>query len=119
MKRADLLVVCAVLGLALASGVVVAVAAPGAEAVAVITGPTGVTTVPLDEPATLRIRGTQGEMLLVVADGHVRCVSSDCPDGICVATGEAAPGRPIVCVPNEVCVRVDSSEAGVLDAVSR
>ena len=32
---------------------------------------------------------------------------SDCPDQTCMHMGDAQPGRPVVCVPNEVLIVIE------------
>ena len=90
-------------------------------ATATVIGPAGTTTLDLRRDGTYTLEGRTGTVVLCVADGSVRCISADCPDGVCVRSGMARPGRPIVCAPNGVTVSVSRGKNGdrSVDAVSR
>jgi hypothetical protein len=60
------------------------------------------------------------ELRIEVRDGRVRIAASDCPHQICVNTGWIRnPRQVIACVPNEVLVTIESTEAPFLDAIAR
>lgn len=86
---------------------------------ATITGPAGVTSLPLSESGVYRVAGRIGEVYVAVADGRVYVHEADCPDGRCTRSGHALPGRPVVCAPNGVSVSVSHRGEAELDAVSR
>ena len=51
--------------------------------------------------------GPLGETVVVCQDGYVWVEDSCCPNKLCVKTGKVrTPGQVIVCVPNEVVVRI-------------
>ena len=53
-----------------------------------------------------------GRNTVEISNGSVRMLEADCRDGICTKAGNAAPARPVICLPNRVIVRVVSeSEA--------
>lgn len=106
------LVLVAVLSLPVAA----AMARPDAV---VLRGPAGATHVDPSIDATYRIEGLTGEVVFTVNDGAVRCVSSNCPDQVCVHAGTVRPGAPVICAPNGVIAECDSSGEVGLDAVSR
>ncbi|MBQ2707561.1 MAG: NusG domain II-containing protein, partial [Clostridia bacterium] len=57
-------------------------------------------------------------LVLEVTDGAARVVSSDCPDGLCMAMPAISRGGgTIVCVPAEVVISAGASEGG-LDGVA-
>jgi len=119
LTRGDILLLTAVVVLALlAFSLSNAVAGSGATE-AIIHSPTGTTSVSLDETRRYEIEGAHGVVVLEVSDGHIRAVRADCPDHLCVKSGIAVPGRPIVCAPNGVSVTVYGSGGEELDAVSR
>lgn len=93
-----------------------AMATAGGRA-ATIAGPAGTTTVRLDRDRLLSVAGRVGTVSVRVSEGRVRVTGSDCPDHVCVRSGAARPGRPVVCAPNGVVVSV-GGESDV-DAVSR
>ncbi len=42
-----------------------------------------------------------------IKDSRVRMLRSTCPHQVCVQQGwSSSPARPIVCVPNKVCIRI-------------
>ena len=89
-----------------------------------ISGPSGQTTVSLEEDDMYVIEGRDGDVVFKVSDGHIYCEESSCPDKICVELYEVERGRPVVCVPNGVTAMLASSKSGSsgegeLDAVSR
>lgn len=86
---------------------------------AVLRGPEGVTVVDLADPGRYVVPGRAGEVVFEVREGTVRAVSSTCPDQVCVHSGAASVGRPIVCAPNGVIAEMTGSHGEVLDAVSR
>lgn len=86
---------------------------------AVVDAPGGRTTLDLSRDARYEIQGHQGVLCLSVVAGEVRAVDADCPDRVCVRSGVARPGRPIVCAPNGVSVSLSGSSRDGVDAVSR
>ena len=75
---------------------------------------------PLYQDRTVEIAGPLGKTIVRIKDGRARIESSPCPNKICIHMGEfGTEGGILVCVPNEVVVRVGSERAKGLDAVSR
>lgn len=65
---------------------------------------------PLDKPGERWVKGRYGRVLVEAERGRVRVKDLEplCPDRICLRTGWIdRPGRPIVCVPNHLVVRVE------------
>ncbi|MGQ0722354.1 MAG: NusG domain II-containing protein [Candidatus Eiseniibacteriota bacterium] len=89
----------------------------------VLSGRTVVAELPLDQDATLSVRGRIGELIVTVANGAVRVSESSCPQRLCVAMGERRrPGEMLACVPNAVLVRLEGEAKpgeDVPDAVLR
>ena len=58
---------------------------------------------------------------VAVKNGSISVVDADCPDRICVHTGEIRDGSaPIVCLPNKLIIRiVGSDDEDAPDTVSR
>ena len=70
-------------------------------------------TLSLEENRTLAISGKYTNVI-TVCDGAVSITSSDCPGEDCVHSGEIrSSGRSIVCLPNEVEVRVIHGQTDV------
>ena len=49
-----------------------------------------------------------GHNTIEVNHGQAYMRLSDCPDQTCVHMGNAQPGRPVVCVPNEVLIVIEN-----------
>ena len=72
-----------------------------------------VKTLSLDTDTTLEINGKYNN-LITVKNGEISIVASDCPGEDCVHSGAIhSSGRSIVCLPNEVEVRVISQTSDV------
>jgi hypothetical protein len=75
---------------------------------------------PLNMDRTIRVAGPLGTTAVEVKDGKARIASSPCPNKICVHMGEfGTEGGVLVCVPNEVVVRVGKEQPNGVDTVSR
>lgn len=69
----------------------------------------------LDRPGERWVRGRYGEVLLEVQQRRIRVKDEKplCPRRICLATGWVGQtGRPIICVPNHLVVRVEGRGEG-------
>ena len=64
-------------------------------------------TLPLDEDTTLEVKTERGYNLVVVEDGRVYVKEADCPDKLCVKSGEATELKTVVCLPNRVTVSIE------------
>ena len=68
----------------------------------------------VDKPYTI----TVGSNVILVEKGQISMTDADCPDGLCIKqgaiTGEA---RPIVCLPNNVVIKLTNDESDI-DAIS-
>lgn len=63
-----------------------------------------------------------GSNTIEVRRGEIGVTDASCPDDICVNTGFiSSPVLPIVCLPNELVIRISSSEDedAIPDAVAR
>ena len=58
---------------------------------------------------------------VAVKHGSISVVAADCPDRICVHTGEIRDGStPIVCLPNKLMIKiVGTADENIPDTVSR
>lgn len=66
---------------------------------------------PLDEDLHAQIPGPLGYTDVVIEDGKVHVPASPCRDKICISMGEISrPGQWIICLPNDVFVRVEGIE---------
>ena len=70
-------------------------------------------TLPLDQDATLEISGMYTNTVSV-KNGQIAITASDCPGEDCVHSGAIhSSGRSLVCLPNEVEVRVVAQTSDV------
>ncbi len=66
---------------------------------------------PMTDECTIPITHGGYTLTVTIADGAVSVTSADCPDRVCVKTGEiSTAGSVIVCIPAEVVVRVRGTE---------
>lgn len=72
------------------------------------------------QPLELPLESSYGHNRVVIENGGVRMTEADCPDQVCVHSGEIRePGRTIVCLPNRVVVEIGGQEEGELDGLSQ
>jgi hypothetical protein len=77
-------------------------------------------TLPLHASHTLAVPGPLGKTIVAIDQGTVHVVDSPCRAKICVKTGEIShTGQLIVCIPNQVVVRVTGAEAPAYDAITQ
>lgn len=121
MTRGDRMLVALLAVIALAFTPAALAIAGGSHArTATIDGPSGTTTVSLDEPARLVVEGRVSDVVVVVSDGGVRVAESGCDDHTCVRCGTAAAsGAAIVCIPNGVSVTVGGDDREAPDVIVR
>lgn len=61
---------------------------------------------------------TVGSNVILVEKGQVSMADADCPDGLCIKQGAiTGDARPIVCLPNNVVIKLTNDENDV-DAIS-
>ncbi|WP_075878100.1 NusG domain II-containing protein [Merdibacter massiliensis] len=72
--------------------------------------------VSLWENATYSVTGKLGEVMVEINDGKVRVEKENSPYHYCSIQGYVSdPSTPIICLPNEVVVRIEGSEKGAVD----
>ena len=110
MKKADGIVILAVLLLAVPAALIWA--APFSRAA----GQTAVVTLNNGEAARIPLAGPdgdypygdRGQVVIRVENGRARFAASDCPDQLCVRSGWlSAPGRVAACLPNRCVLRIE------------
>ena len=68
----------------------------------------------VEKPYTI----TVGNNVILVEKGQISMSDADCPDGLCIKQGAInTEARPIVCLPNNVVVKLTNDENDV-DAVA-
>jgi hypothetical protein len=116
---ADRIVLYAVVGLGVA--LLIIPSGPGGAELVRIEGAGGFSReVRLDRDAEIDVPGPLGTTVVRVEGGSVLADSSPCRQQICVGMGAARrPGAVIVCVPNEVVIRVLGDDDETHDALTR
>lgn len=77
-------------------------------------------TLDLERDGVSDVKGPLGVTKIEVRGGRVRVLSSPCPRQACRHGGWiGAAGEMLVCLPNEVVIRLPGQGAGAADAVSR
>jgi hypothetical protein len=119
MTKGDKTLLIAALALGFASLGISRLARPiGSEIVVQVNGKI-VARMNLSQNQQMEITGARGAMLIQVAQGRVRVVSSNCPEKICVKTGAIhRAGDTIVCVPNRVVIRITGSGQANLNLIT-
>ena len=117
-KRADLILIAALLLIALAMGAWLYLTRErGAWAVVYVDGKAAAS-YPLDEDRTVRLDNPNGSFnLLVIKDGAADVTDAGCPDKICVMMRPIRyDGESIICLPNRTEIRREGGEASGVDA---
>lgn len=71
---------------------------------------------PLDTPREISVRSAGHSLTVSISNGKVQVTASDCPSGICTASGEiSAPGQSIVCMPGRVLIEIVSDGGATSD----
>lgn len=74
----------------------------------------------LDRDVVSEAVGPLGVTRIEVRGGRVRVLSSPCPRQACRLGGSiGAAGEMLVCLPNEIVIRLSGRRAGPIDAVAR
>ena len=109
MKKNDILLLCATLAVAAIIFIVACVFLMGKDGEYALVSVDGeeYARLSLDEDAELLVKTEYGENLVVVKDGKVRVSDADCPDKVCVKTGEATELTSVVCLPHRLTVTVE------------
>lgn len=75
---------------------------------------------PLSEDASYEFSTFYGHNTLVIEDGFAYMSESNCRDHVCEGMGRISKvGETIICLPNELFVKVTKGEEGDYDAVVR
>ena len=61
-----------------------------------------------------------GYNIIHVEQGRICVSEASCPDHVCVNTGWLTDGAiPIVCLPNELVIQIDSKNSGTVDGAAQ
>ena len=118
-KRADLLLIAALLAVALGMGLWLTLTREtGARAVVYVDG-RATASYPLDRDTTVRLDNPNGSYnVLVIRDGKADVTEAGCPDKICVLMHAIQyDGESIICLPNRTEIRIEGGEPSGVDAL--
>ena len=124
LKKGDIIVICVLLGLSLLAGIASALSAcpakDGGSSYAVVTrGGVELARMPLSEDCRYVVSDADVRCVIETSDGAVRMAEADCPDRLCVASGpKSERGQVIVCLPNEIVIRVESEDDAAVDSTA-
>jgi hypothetical protein len=113
MKKADMILIAAVLLLAVPAALVwILPLGGGAGQTAVVVWGNGTPArIPLSGPDGDYAYGEHEQIVIRVEDGRARFAASDCPDQLCVRSGWlSAPGRVAACLPNRCVLRIEGKD---------
>lgn len=120
IRKADIILVLVLLLVAAAAGIfMLAVRDAGGEAVVLRDGQE-ILRLPLSEDAEQVVTEGEGSNTVVIQDGAVSVTQANCPDRVCVHTGEIRyEGQTIVCLPHKLVVKIEGGEEQEVDAVAQ
>lgn len=112
MKKADIILLVAILAVALtALAAVLILRDNSADTVVVTVDGKEYARLPLTEDTELIINSESGGVnKLTIKDGKAYMSEASCPDKVCINTGALTDITPIVCMPNNVIVSLESGE---------
>lgn len=72
---------------------------------------------PLETNRIIKVNGLLGEYWIEIKNRKVRVIKSNCPRKLCMKKIIQNPGEEIICVPNNIIVRIENNGEEI-DAVS-
>ena len=117
-KRADLILIAALLLLALVMGVWLLLTRKGGARAVVYVDGRATASYPLNKDAVVRLDNPNGSYnVLVIENGQADVTEAGCPDKICVTMHPIRyDGESIICLPNRTEIRIEGGEASGVDA---
>lgn len=74
----------------------------------------------IHEDEIVKIEADYGESILEIKDGKAKMLSAGCPDQICVNQSAIHYNHDmIVCMPNEIIVKVEGGQASDVDVITQ
>ena len=121
MKKNDVILIAILLILAILSYIVIKyfIMNNGAYVEVIINGET-VETFDLSEDITYKIETKNGDYnLLVIKDNIATVTEASCPDKLCINQKDISKnGESIICLPNQVVVRIVDGKENTVDAIA-
>ncbi|MEG1560034.1 MAG: NusG domain II-containing protein [Clostridia bacterium] len=67
----------------------------------------------------IELKTPDGKNTILIQGGEARMEIADCPDKLCVKSGVAKVNKPIICLPNEVVIYLESANSELLDGITK
>lgn len=121
MKKADMVLVAVILGIAAICLFMGKTIKENGNSVTVSVDGRKTAEYSLSESGTYELSGYAGGYnTLVIEDGVAYLTEADCPDKLCVKQGKVSKaGETIVCLPHRIVIEVVGEGEGEFDAVSK
>lgn len=115
----DLVIIACMIAIGLFAMTIVLFVQKDGEMVTVEVSSREVASFPLSEDVTYVIDGKNGGTnTLMIKDGYAWVEEASCPDGLCRNMGKIHnSSQSIICLPNEVVIRITGGEDSEIDAV--
>ena len=115
----DLMIITGMITIGLLLVIVVLFVQTDGEMVTVEVSGKEIASFPLSEEVTYVIDGKNGGTnTLMIKDGYAWVEDASCPDGLCRNMGKIHnSSQSIICLPNEVVIRITGGEEAEIDAV--
>ena len=118
--RFDLLLAMAVIAIAVGALFIVKNSKKDGAYVEVKMGSKVVDTIPLDRDYEHTYESIFGSNKLIIKDGKAYVEYASCKDGICEKTGRISKvGETIICLPNELFIKIIGNGEGELDEIAQ
>ena len=120
-RKLDLIIIACMIAVGLLVLAVVWFTQKAGEMVTVEVSGEPVASFPLSEELTYVINGKNGGTnTLIIRNGYAWIEEASCPDGLCRNMGKIRnSSQSIVCLPNQVVIRITGGEPSEIDAVIR
>ena len=117
-KKLDFIIIACMIAVGLFVMAVVLLTQKDGEMVTVEVSGEPVASFPLSEELTYVINGKNGGTnTLMIKDGYAWVSEASCPDGLCKNMGKIRnSSQSIICLPNEVVIRITGGEVSEIDA---
>lgn len=120
IRKADCILFAVLILIAVFISVFFFINGQNAENAAVYIGDSLYGSWPLNEDRTITVEHDGHTNIVEIGSGKVWMNYSDCSNQNCVDQGKiSSTGQVIVCLPNEIIVRIEGSSSSELDAVSK
>ena len=120
-KKIDFIIIVCAIAMGFVMLAIVLLTQKEGDMVTVEVSGESVASFPLSEELTYVINGKNGGTnTLIIRNGYAWIEEASCPDGLCRKMGKIRnSSQSIVCLPNQVVIRITGGEPSEIDAVIR